>query len=71
MLSKREMETTEMKMLSTAIVVTTTTTAVKTVKTKGVRGGWGKSGQGQIGPLVFINVTCEVNIGTKVVMILL
>ena len=33
------------------------------------RGGWGKSGQGQIGPLVYINVTFEMNIGIKVVMI--
>ena len=28
-------------------------------------GGWGKSGQGQIGPLVYINVTFEMNIGIK------
>ena len=32
---------------------------------------WGKSGQGQIGPLVYINVTSEMNIGIKVMMILL
>ena len=34
------------------------------------KGGWGKSGQGQIGPLVYINVTSEMNFGKKVVMIL-
>ena len=36
-----------------------------------IGGGGGKSGQGQIGPLVHINVTFEMNIGIKVVMILL
>jgi len=41
------------------------------VYTKMIRGGWGKSGQGQIGPLVYIHVTSDLNIGIKVVMILL
>ena len=35
------------------------------------RGGGGKSGQGQSGPLGYTNVTSEMNIGIKVVMILL
>ena len=35
------------------------------------RGGWGKSGQGQIGPLVDVDVTRGMTIGIKVVMILL
>ena len=48
--------------------MTVTTHVVLTTFT---RGGWGKSGQGQIGPLVYNNVTSEMNIGIKVVMILL